>query len=331
MNTPEEQQAPQRTAGQEPHARQTGFRFKRVVIIESIATGELHTGRRLHEDCLQDFEYSVAGFESQLHEVNTRQEVFDVLARIENELSPPWGDDISLPIIHFETHGNTSGLGLADNSFLTYDELFPILSRINQHMRNNLLVVMSACCGAHLVRIIQHNFNPPLPAAFWAVCGPSVVVYPDDLLRAFTAFYTELLTSRDLNAALNALKNAYPDEAEHFHIQASEFFFKFAFYNYLREQCSSAQVDHRVEKRILELRELPGIIFDETKLTNEMRNRILSEEFQRREFERIRDDFFMYKPCPENRERFPMQLEDVHALDRIFKENDFDIRSGGER
>jgi hypothetical protein len=75
-------------------------------------------------------------------------------------------------MIHFECHGCPDGLGVANKELITWDDLRKPLIEINRICRLNLLIVLAACNGAHLMKVATKMDRAP----FWAIIGPEVEV-----------------------------------------------------------------------------------------------------------------------------------------------------------
>lgn len=70
-----------------------------------------------------------------------RQFLLDLFAEVEFSAS--------VPMLHFECHGNDHGLRFADQSFAAWADLKGRLSELNVATRLNLTVAVAACIQLH--------------------------------------------------------------------------------------------------------------------------------------------------------------------------------------
>jgi len=164
----------------------------------------------------------------------------------------------SYPLIHFETHGidagpknrrATSGIVLASGESMTWRELAPPLTAINEAMRLNLIVFMAACNGADLATLIQPLEGAPARI----VVGPTQVVSAGVLETATRAFYRTTLSGGDGSAATRAIREAlHPNEARSGRL-AAEWLFLEILKGYYNESTTDEQIAARVERFIAPL------------------------------------------------------------------------------
>jgi hypothetical protein len=127
----------------------------------------------------------------------TKQELLLLLGRIRDEAQ----FDGLYPMIHFECHGCPDGLGVANKELITWDDLRKPLIEINRICRLNLLIVLAACNGAHLMKVATKMDRAP----FWAIIGPEVEVTAGNVEKNFGAFYKTFFDKLDGDAAIDAL------------------------------------------------------------------------------------------------------------------------------
>jgi hypothetical protein len=200
-----------------------GLRFSKILIIESLPAGETQTGLLLYQ--------ALAPLPAQLNRpvviehraVTSRQDLANALDGALHEIVY----EGHTPLLHLECHGNPNGLELrAANEFLPWEELSPRLTDINVATRLNLFVGVSACYGAYLVSQLM----PTNPAPFIACLSTKRPEYDHDLLVAFRAFYTTLLTALNGDAARTALDGT--GLADHFYFGDALYWFKLAYSRY---------------------------------------------------------------------------------------------------
>ena len=103
-------------------------------------------------------------------------------------------------IVHFETHGDESGIQLTTGETLAWTDLAPALAEINRACEVNLLVVAAARHGWYLGSVLRPIDRSPA----WGVMGPPDRVGELDLSNAMHRFYSDLLINFDVSKALSA-------------------------------------------------------------------------------------------------------------------------------
>ncbi|TCD46822.1 hypothetical protein [Chlorobium sp. N1] len=198
--------------------------FSSVVILESLAKNK--TGRQLYEDLRPITIQADRDIDIKYFEVDSKEALLTQLHSIEQDANK---DD--WPILHIECHGldDTTGISLANGDSLSWAELKPYLTAINIATQCNLLVVMAACYGGHMVQIIQ----PVERAPCLAMLSPTKEIYFDEILKPLTTFYRELFNSLDLNAALIKLYS-YPIVNGGYYFQTADDFFKSIYVGYIK-------------------------------------------------------------------------------------------------
>jgi len=85
-----------------------------------------------------------------LHVVQSRAQFLEALRSIAKEarLHAHW------PILHIEAHGDFTGIYVTSGEYLPWGEFKDELTAINENSRLNLLVMMAACQGAWLSKVI---------------------------------------------------------------------------------------------------------------------------------------------------------------------------------
>jgi hypothetical protein len=225
----------------EPWSVDPTIRFDHIHVIESLNSGFAgRTGTRLFGEieswCVETPVKPI------LHRVTTRAEVERVLRDVADAAAHG-----SWPLIHFETHGidagpknrrATSGIVLASGESMTWRELAPPLTTINEATRLNLIVFMAACNGADLATLIQPLEGAPVRI----VVGPMQVVSAGILETATHAFYRSILSGGDGSAATRAIREAlHPNEAMFWTVTA-EWLFLEILKGYYNEMTTDDQI-----------------------------------------------------------------------------------------
>jgi hypothetical protein len=281
------------------------IRFSHIHVIESLDAGFAgRTGTRL----FGEMESWCVGTRvtPTLHRVRTRAEVERVLRELADAAAR--GD---WPLIHFETHGidagrknrrATSGIVLASGESMTWRELAPLLTAINEATRLNLIVFMAACNGADLATLIQPLDGAPVRI----VVGPMEVVSAGILETATHAFYRSILNGGDGSAATRAIREAlHPNEAMFWTVTAEWLFLEIlkAYYN---EATTDVQIAARVERFVAPLA-LQGVPRDEMAHRRAMMKANLADRSAL--FDACYQKFFFVEKYPENAKRFILSFE----------------------
>jgi hypothetical protein len=215
------------------------------------------------------------------------------------------------PVLHLETHADTIGIRGPDDQRVEWRTLIEPLTELNRLSKMNLLVTVAACSGLNLVRALL----PGQPFPVWAVFGPDTQVLPSDVLAGFKAFYLTLLTKLDLNAAIAALKAADRSWPDAWKFQNAELFLAYMFGVYLDNEAKPGARNDHVEKLVAELR--ANGITDSAALESFVRASVDDEAGA---FTHIKKRSLMLDEFPENADRFPMDINEVHRVRRLSRE-----------
>jgi hypothetical protein len=289
----------------EPWSVDPTIRFDHIHVIESLDGGFAgRTGTRLFSEieswCART---RVTPF---FHHVTTRVEVERALRDIAHAATRG-----SWPLIHFETHGidagpknrrATAGIVLASGESMTWRELAPPLTAINEATRLNLIVFMAACNGADLATIVQPLEGAPVRI----VVGPMQVVSAGVLETATHAFYRSILNGGDSSAATRAIGEAlHPNEAMFWTVTA-EWLFLEILKGYYNEMTTDDQIAARVERFIAPLA-LQGVPAAEMARRRAITKAHLADRPAL--FDACYQKFFFVEKYPENAKRFILSFE----------------------
>lgn len=272
--------------------------FSKIVILESLAEGK--TGRRLCEDLRPINIQKARNIEIEYFEVDTKEVFLAQLVSLEEEAKKGhW------PILHIECHGleDTTGICLANGECLSWVELKSYLTAINIATQCNLLVVLAACYGGNMVQIIQ----PIERAPCLAMLSPTKEIYPDEILKPLTAFYTELFYSLNLNAALNKLRT-HPISNGNYYFQTAPDFFQSVYVGYIKGSADqkALKIKHRANKIYMELKKSaispPGGIGAIKKMLKQTQHDFFKSFYEK---------FFMIDIYQKNKSRFSITYAEV--------------------
>ncbi|WGQ08958.1 hypothetical protein QG516_20815 [Pedobacter gandavensis] len=164
---------------------------------------EVQTGTLLYNDLLRYKAEQSRYFNAELKVVNSKAEFYQVFTKISEDVA----EGKYRPYIHFEIHGNTSGLVLNNNDLVTWAELYHLFLNINILLKNQLYISLATCYGGYLINAI----DPLKKAPFFGFVGTLDKVSSFDLQVGFYEFFETLLSTNDLTLATNALRTANPD------------------------------------------------------------------------------------------------------------------------
>jgi hypothetical protein len=275
-----------------------------IHVIESLDDGFAgRTGTRLFQD-LEPLCHP-KDVRPLLHTPRDRAALFTLLDQIARD-----AEHGQYPLLHFETHGiavqdrrrTSPGIVLASREGVTWQELSPRFTVINEHTRLRLLVFMAACYGADLATLIQ----PLAPAPVRFIIGPTEEVPARAIETATGAFYRALLQNGDGNAAFRAIDAARgPDDPVFWKLPAETLFLEIV-KGYYNEMTTDEQITARVEGLVAPLA-LRGVPANET-----VRQRAILKahlEDRRWLFEKCYRRFFLVDKYPEIAERFILSFE----------------------
>lgn len=183
-------------------ASKRNFLFNKIYVVESLSTNETRTGENLYNDLLRWKVEQNEHLESQLLQVDNRNDFFSSLETIKNEIT----DDGKLPFIHLEIHGSIDKNGLVLNSgkLVTWLELANRFREINLLTNHNLVVSLATCFGAYIYREMRLTDTAP----FWGFVAPWEEVETGDVEISFNSFFDTLLNLFDFNKAIKSLNES---------------------------------------------------------------------------------------------------------------------------
>jgi hypothetical protein len=270
--------------------------FSQIMVLQSLQVADMRTGERLCENIESWNLFYDRGLKVSFEGVQTKQEFLGALQRLAFEAARGiW------PLLHIECHGSDdqTGIVLADGSCLTWTEMKPYLTAINIEARCNLLVVLGACYGAHLSRIILPTDRAP----YSGLIAPTDQILPNELLSRFNSFYKELLQSMDGGDALQALLEERLKSGGYYYTTADHFF-REVYEHYVEEQCSPLRLEQRAKALSRRIKKARA----NSQPSKGAVKRFLSSLIQPT-FEKHHRKFFMIDLYPENAQRFTANKE----------------------
>jgi hypothetical protein len=211
----------------------SGFNATEVVIFQSLEPREVPTG----DEVLRLIQGIGDGMPARLLTCENAGEFADQLRGLVEDARSKG----SRPIIHIECHGDPEhGLNFANNSDLSWPALAHELRPLNEATGNNLLVVVSACFGAHFVG----QMGPTASAPCLALVGPTGTIYPSEVLAGFRRFYTTLFADGDAGKAAGALSQQAIESGGWLWVHAEDWY-QAAVLRYVEQQCTPEAMQAR--------------------------------------------------------------------------------------
>jgi hypothetical protein len=236
-----------------------------------------------------------------LHVVQSRAQFLEELRSIAKEarFHAHW------PILHIEAHGDFTGIYVTSGEYLPWREFQDELIAINESSRLNLLVVMAACKGAWLSKVIASQVRGRAPMRL--LIGPKRDVEAREIEQACSVFYRVLFDTGDVGAACRAMNAAVATAPLTFRAFTAEDIFQRVLHGYFSNYCSEDALVKRENERIAHLERL-GISGEQLEHDRQcFRSRLRDH---RRLFEEFKHRFFFCDLYPENATRFRVTFED---------------------
>ncbi len=215
-----------------------------VHIIESLRARDLKTGQRLRDWLQSVVKASGLAVPVRFWREPTKAGLLDRLRLIAAEVR----NTGQAPIIDLQTHGDLDRLQVTSCERVTWSDLKAPLIEINVACGLNLLVLVGACDGEALLRVLEAHDRAPV----WGLIGPREKVREQAIEEAHAAFYATLLSTRDGGAAVRAMNATAGAPDSMFRFFGAEWFFREVMRAYIKEHATEAQLVRRREKLVAE-------------------------------------------------------------------------------
>lgn len=275
--------------------------FHKLWIIESLPQGDLKTGQNLYDNQIAYSRLHKPYLKVAFEKPHTKKQLLQLLQKVRDEAM----DEGLYPMIHFECHGSPSGLYVASGEQVSWNDLRTTLIEINRACRLNLVIVLAACNGAHLIKVVAKLDRAP----FWAIISPEVEVTAGDIERDFGAFYAVFLKDFDGDAAITALNENMSDKNRQYHFLTSFGLFLRAYAQYYRDHCIGQGRRNRLENFVSQAMDNPRVNALGVNWVRNKAKEYLSDKEQH--FNIIKEKFFFIDLYPDNSQRFPFLYKDV--------------------
>ncbi len=174
------------------------FTFNKIYVIESIPDDEMQTGVTLYEDLLKWSSHLSSDTCAEYWGVQNKKQFELCLEAL--YIDTVFGCD---PLIHFEVHGssNYDGLILKSKELVTWDELAQMTRKINQSVKNNLIVSFATCYSGYFIKAIDIS----KPAPFHGSIITLELLSISEIEIRFHSFFSSLLLNPDFDLAIQNL------------------------------------------------------------------------------------------------------------------------------
>jgi len=279
------------------------FSFSKIWVVESLPAGDMKTGRMLVEGPLQVAEYQHAPLQLAYLPVDDGTSFFQALEDIRIDTAK----NRTRPLVQIETHGCKDGLGLADGTLVSWDELRGALVSINIASRMNLMVVASACEGIHMLKTMN---DPSDTAPCFSLLGTEVKIGPQQLFDHCSEFYKVFFESIDANQALQAMNNLAAQTSVNYRFVTAESMFKRAYQYYHKNFCAGKGKKKRLDVLVAKAMTEPDIQSRGIKFARKQAKDWFKSE-QPGAFDRMYRKFQALDQFPENESRFTLRYEEA--------------------
>lgn len=282
------------------------LRVSKIWIVQWLASGERETGAELADWANQ----RRSGW-AEFYRCQTKQEVFDAIVGEAAHARTKGGS----PILHIEAHGNETGItpDQHGSSYILWDELTEPLQRVNEASGCNLLVVMAACIGNAAVLALTRG--PRAPAI--VLIGPTDTISPTSLFDASKEGYRAI--SRD-DASIDAMVSGMSAESGRVPFVYHRFT-EMAYDALVPDLVRSArpeEIEKRKVRAVQFLTENRGMSI--VQAVDAMRQH--PESFEGiKESQQIWDEMFCVDTCPENKERFELDMAEIYRAAEALETN----------
>ena len=273
----------------------TGQIYNKIYVCEALQDNEQSTGIQLARDTLKPL-CDMKEVYMDAYKISDKRQFMVFMNRVETQVRK---QDI-FPIIHFEIHGDKSGLQLPSDEIIKWDEFSDICRVINEHCLNNLLVVLAVCHGFYAVSHATITKLTP----FFSLIGPIEIVYVSQILDIFPKFYQELLNSNNLGSAFSILGNPYQ-------LYLCEKVFADGLIKYINKHCRGKGRQKRVEELLTKFKQSPSGLLIPTGDARKQIKDLIKPDIDNLEIYRNK---FLMADASKDSERFTATLDDLIEL-----------------
>jgi hypothetical protein len=214
------------------------FSFTEVVVIESLGSRDMSTGRELAAYVSTLDSFVARGIPITLRNCQTASDLRCLFASLALDAALKG----NCPLLHIECHGSASGNGLVltNGDTVSWAELTPMLKALNIATKFNLLVFLAACNAFYFIE----EMTSMHPSPVYALVAPSDEIDPGEVMRGTRVYYRILFDTGDAGVALRWLRAERLAAGRWFGKTAEEWFEE-VIVNYVHSQCSKKAIAER--------------------------------------------------------------------------------------
>ncbi len=273
--------------------------FNSIYVIESLAQGELKTGRDLFEGVIYPAASRLGDIHAEFASVNTKEQLLNLLAQVAYAAQTANHN----PIVHIEAHGGPDGILLADGTRVAWQDLVPAFIDINVACHNNLIVVAVSCFGWNLTASLMPSDRAPV----FMLIGPLEPMSAGDLLDATRLFYEALMAMPDVNSALQVMNAPHAFSEWPIRLGTAEILYCRVFRTYIEEHASPDVLRKRENDLVAKITRARSLnLLQSAELRAQARHDLADHQTA---YYRHRHKFLMLDLYPEDSARFGLTYE----------------------
>lgn len=119
-----------------------------------------------------------------------------------------------LPLLHLSMHGNANGISLSNKDFVSWQELWDLLTPISNYMQGGLIICMSTCFGsygAYMANFAKNNLH------YGALIGNISTTKWADSAVGYITFYHQYFKELPIDECVEMMKIASGDDRFRLH------------------------------------------------------------------------------------------------------------------
>ncbi|SHK10279.1 C13 family peptidase [Epilithonimonas mollis] len=167
--------------------------INKIYVLESIPSDEIQTGEELYNDTIYRYKkFYNSDIEIFFEKFESKNDLQKILKQIETQ-----SVESDAILLHIETHGNKSVLGLKNNDEIDWNEFSDLLIPINSKIKNKLFLNIVACFGRYVAFTMELKKTSP----YKCFISSSDVLLPREILNDNTILYDNLLRTGNIYEA----------------------------------------------------------------------------------------------------------------------------------
>ncbi len=245
--------------------------LKKVFIIQSLKTTDL---LKSGEELNKKLSATIAGdFKS----VETDEELYAQLDKIKSELK----DNPGQYVLHFDCHGNKSGIGVYDKKdnlyFISWEDLRDKLREVYLASDQKLIVSFSSCEGFNVAKLVA-NFKP---CPYYLITGSFKKIGFQDSVDGYCTFYNNFDSAKDFSANIKEVRDSYP--RLDFAAFTAKQLFHIGWAGYMRLELTPERIKERKESIIADIIAIAGTITKEQEnfISNQFASQASDEHYSK--------------------------------------------------